>query len=62
MTHPDLGSLTNSVRENAASIAAVWVQLPWRRKEFGPREIADIREAVLNLNLLLSALDVTEAA
>ena len=62
MTHADIGNLTFGLRDNTTDLAEIWVNHPWRRREFGEREIADIRAAVLKLNLLLSAIEVTEAA
>ena len=58
----DLAHMTYGLRDNTTDLADIWLNQPWRRREFGEREISDIREAALKLTLLLSAIKSKEAA
>jgi hypothetical protein len=58
----DLGNVTNSLLEHATDIAHIWLNVPWRRREFGDREMDDLHEAYLKLGLLLSAMETKRAA
>lgn len=58
----DLGNMTYGLRDNTTDLADIWLNQPWRRREFGEREMSDLREAALKLNLLLSAIGAKEAA
>jgi len=55
----DIGNLTYGVRANTTDLAEIFNNAPWRRREFGDQEVADLRETALKLNLLLSAIDVS---
>ena len=58
----DIGNMAWGLLDNATDLADVWINAPWRRREFGDHEIADLRAASLKLNLLLSAIATKEAA
>ena len=58
----DISHMCWGLLDNATDLADVWINAPWRRKEFGEHEIADLRAASLKLNLLLSAIATKEAA
>jgi hypothetical protein len=58
----DIGNMTYGLRDNTTDLADIWLNQPWRRREFSEREISDLREAALKLNLLLSAIATKEAA
>ena len=58
----DIGNMAWGLLDNATDLADVWINAPWRRREFGEHEIADLRAASLKLNLLLSAIATKEAA
>ncbi len=52
----EIGQMSHGIWDNATDLADIFNNYPWRRKEFGEREIADLREAHLKLGLLLSAV------
>jgi len=58
----DISRMTYGILDNATDLAEIWINHPWLRREFGEREIADLKEAALKLNLLLSAIAIKEAA
>lgn len=58
----DIGRMTYGILDNATDLAEIWLYSPGRRSEFGEKEIADLKEASLKLNLLLSAIKTKEAA
>ena len=41
----DIGSLTHGILDNATDLVDVWRNAPYRRDEFGRRELEDIEEA-----------------
>jgi hypothetical protein len=41
----DIGSLTHGILDNATDLVDVWRNCPWRRDEFGRRELEDIEQA-----------------
>jgi len=41
----DLGSMTHGILDNATDLVEVWKRSPWRRDEFGHRELEDIERA-----------------
>jgi hypothetical protein len=41
----DLGNMTHGILDNATDLVEVWKNSPWRRDEFGRREIEDIERA-----------------
>jgi hypothetical protein len=41
----DLGHMTNGILDNAIDLVEIWKTAPWRRDEFGRRELEDIRRA-----------------
>jgi hypothetical protein len=51
-----IGHLTHNIRNATTELADIWINSPWRRGEFGERELDDIGSAVLALQLLLSAI------
>jgi len=57
----DVGELTHGLRNNAKDISDIWFRLPVRRCKFGPRELLDIRETVLGLQLLLREMEKYES-
>lgn len=56
----DIGNLTWGIRDNTTDICDAWINQPGRRREFGPREMQDIRAAHLKLGLLISAIDALQ--
>jgi hypothetical protein len=41
----DLGHMTNGILDNATDLVDIWRNNPWRRDEFGRRELEDIEKA-----------------
>jgi hypothetical protein len=41
----DLGNMTHGILDNAIDLVEVWKSSPWRRDEFGHRELEDIERA-----------------
>jgi len=41
----DLGHMTNGILDNANDLVDIWRNNPWRRDEFGRRELEDIEKA-----------------
>jgi hypothetical protein len=41
----DIGNLTTGILDNALDLVAIWRNSPWRRDEFGRREMEDIKRA-----------------
>jgi hypothetical protein len=41
----DLGNMTNGILDNSIDLVEIWKKSPWRRDEFGWRELEDIRRA-----------------
>lgn len=41
----DLGNMTNGILDNSIDLVEVWKKSPWRRDEFGQRELRDIERA-----------------
>jgi hypothetical protein len=41
----DLGHMTNGILDNALDLVEIWKTSPWRRDEFGRRELDDIEQA-----------------
>jgi hypothetical protein len=41
----DLGHMTHGILDNATDLVDVWRNSPWRRDEFGKRELEDIERA-----------------
>jgi hypothetical protein len=41
----DLANMTNGILDNALDLVAIWRTSPWRRDEFGRRELEDIKRA-----------------
>lgn len=58
----DIGNLTYGLRDNAKDVYDIWLRQPWRRAEFGERELQDIREACLGLQVLLREIDKAKPA
>jgi len=58
----DLGRMTYDLRDSATDLANIWLNQPWRHREFGNKEIADLRDAHLKLSFLLSILEAKESA
>jgi len=57
LAYCDVGHLTHGLRDNAKDISDIWFRLPARRGKFGSRELLDIRETVLGLQILLREID-----
>lgn len=53
----DIGRMTNGLRDNAKDVYDVWMHMPGRRPDFGPRELLDIRETSIALQVLLREID-----
>lgn len=45
----DLGHMTNGILDNATDLVEIWKTSPWRRDEFGRRELEDIEKAAKQL-------------
>jgi hypothetical protein len=45
----DLGHMTNGILDNATDLVDIWRNNPWRRDEFGRRELEDIEQAAKKL-------------
>jgi hypothetical protein len=41
----DIGHLTHGTLDNATDLVDIWRNNPWRRDEFGRRELEDIEKA-----------------
>lgn len=41
----DLGHMTNGILDNATDLVDIWRNCPYRRDEFGRRELEDIEKA-----------------
>jgi hypothetical protein len=61
LVYCDIGQLTHGLRDNAKDISDIWFRLPVRRGKFGQRELLDIRETVLGLQILLREIDKQSA-
>jgi hypothetical protein len=57
MSDNDIGRMTHGLRDNAKDVYDIWLMQPWRRPEFGPRELLDIRETSFALQILLREID-----
>jgi len=53
----DIGRMTHGLRDNAKDVYDIWLFQPNRRSDFGPRELQDIRETSLALQVLLREID-----
>lgn len=53
----DIGNMSYGLRANAKDLCEIWHRQPVRRADFGPRELLDIRETVLGLQILLREID-----
>ncbi len=42
---PCLGHMTGGILDNALDLVEIWKTSPWRRDEFGRRELDDIEQA-----------------
>ena len=58
----DISSMTYGILDNATDLAEIWINHPWLRREFGEREIADLREASLKLSNLVHEMEANNAA
>jgi len=60
-----MGDIENTswrLLDDTNDLADIWTNAPWRRREFGDQEIADIREASVKLNNLIHELEAKVAA
>lgn len=57
MTDNDIGHMSHGLRDNAKDLCEIWMRMPYRRSDFGPRELLDIRETVIGLQVLLREID-----
>lgn len=57
----DVGELTYGLRNNVKDISDIWMRLPVRRCKFGQRELLDLRESSLALQILLREIDKQSA-
>lgn len=57
MTDTDIGRMTHGLRDNAKDVYDIWLYQPSRRSDFGDRELQDIRETSLALQVLLREID-----
>jgi hypothetical protein len=53
----DIGRITYGLRANAKDAYDIWLFQPSRRADFGERELQDIRETSLALQILLREID-----
>jgi hypothetical protein len=52
----DIGHLTHGILDNATDLVDIWRNNPWRRDEFGQRELEDIEKASKELAGLAGAI------
>jgi hypothetical protein len=45
----DIGHLSHGILDNATDLVDIWRNNPWRRDEFGRRELEDIEQAAKKL-------------
>lgn len=57
----DIGNITYGLRDNAKDVCDIWFHQPNRRADFGARELLDIRETVIGLQVLLREIDKQKA-
>ena len=57
MSDTDIGRMTHGLRDNAKDVYDIWMYQPGRRSDFGRRELLDIRETVIGLQVLLREID-----
>jgi hypothetical protein len=53
----DIGNMSYGLRANAKDLYDIWLFQPSRRAEFGERELQDIRETSLALQVLLREIE-----
>ena len=53
----DIGRMSHGLRDNAKDLFDLWMYQPSRRSDFGKRELLDIRETVIGLQVLLREID-----
>jgi hypothetical protein len=53
----DIGRMTHGLRDNAKDLFDIWMYQPSRRADFGQRELQDIRDVALGLQVLLREID-----
>ncbi len=53
----DIGRMSHGLRDNAKDLFDIWMYQPYRRADFGQRELQDIRDVVLGLQVLLREID-----
>jgi hypothetical protein len=58
----EIGHMTWGVRDNITDLCEIWTHNPGARRKFGEREIKDLEVARLKLSLLLTAIEVDQAA
>lgn len=56
----DIGNMAWGLRDNVTDLCDIWLSFPHRRREFGEREMQDIRATYTKLGLLLSAIDANQ--
>lgn len=56
----DIGQLTHDLRSGAKDIFETWMRMPYRRADYGARELLDIRETYLGLGVLLREIEKAE--
>jgi hypothetical protein len=57
----DIGRMSHGLRDNAKDLFDIWMYQPGRRTDFGPRELLDIRETTIALQVLLREIDKQSA-
>ena len=57
----DIGRMTHGLRDNAKDLFDIWMYQPGRRADFGKRELLDIRETVIGLQVLLREIEKQSA-
>jgi hypothetical protein len=57
----DIARMTYGLRDNAKDLFDIWMHMPGRRTDFGPRELLDIRETTIALQVLLREIDKQSA-
>jgi hypothetical protein len=53
----DIGNMSYGLRANAKDLYDIWLFQPNRRSDFGERELQDIRETSLALQVLLREIE-----
>lgn len=60
MTDNDIGRMSWGIYDNVTDLADIWLRSAIRRREFGERELRDLRAAHSKLGFLLSVIEANQ--